>query len=176
MTNALSPSSPSLLQRAWAYFAPSGPGGYWLMFVCAAAVLGGAYGFQYSGYAPCKLCWYQRYPYMVAIPLALVLALKPSLLSRRVGFTLLGLCFIATSFIGFFHAGVEYGYWDGPSTCSGALDLSGSIDDALAAIENAKMIRCDEVSWSLFSISMAGYNAIIAAGLAFYCTSAARKA
>ena len=35
----------------------------------------------------------------------------------------------------------------------------------MAVLEKAPVVRCDEVAWSLFGISMAGWNAILSAGL-----------
>jgi disulfide bond formation protein DsbB len=36
------------------------------------------------------------------------------------------------------------------------------------------VVRCDEVAWSLFGISMAGYNALISLGLAVFGLAALR--
>ena len=54
--------------------APQGSGGQ-LNTRVAAALLGGAYVSQYGfGLYPCEMCWWQRYPHIAAIVLA-VLAL-----------------------------------------------------------------------------------------------------
>ena len=70
---------------------------------------------------------------------------------------------IATSgLIGGFHAGVEYGWWEGLTTCS--TSVSGSGEDFLKSIMNAPLVRCDVAPWTLFGISLAGFNFLLSFG------------
>ena len=66
-----------------------------------------------------------------------------------------------------YHVGVEQKWWEGPSSCTSSglneLDINALKD----AIMSAPVIRCDDVAWSLFGISMAGYNLLLALGAAF---------
>lgn len=138
-----------------------------IALMASVLILAAAYGFEAAGYAPCKLCWYQRYPYMAVILVAgAALALRAD---RRATLLLVvaGL-FELTGWIGFFHAGVEYGWWPGPESCTGLPDTAGDADAFLRRIEGAAVIRCDAASWSLFGVSMAGYNFILAMVLAVY--------
>ena len=69
--------------------------------------------------------------------------------------------FIWGAFMGTYHAGVEWGFWPGPATCSGsAVDL-GSAGSLLERLETVKVIRCDEVQWRFLGLSLAGYNVLI---------------
>ena len=136
--------------------------------LAAAVILGGAYGFQMAGFPPCELCWYQRYPYMailVLFPLARLFGAQHSMWLLLV---FAGL-FELTGWIGFYHAGIEYGFWSGPDGCTGGPDFSGPNADPLAAIMAQPIVRCDEIPWSLFGISMAGYNTLLAMALAIFC-------
>jgi disulfide bond formation protein DsbB len=130
------------------------------------ALLGGAYASQYlGGLHPCEMCWWQRYPHMVAIPLALMAYAAQS--QRRISglFTGLAAGAIAISgLIGLFHAGVEYGWWEGLTACSTALGSGGG--DILDSIMAAPITRCDVAPWSLLGISMAGYNGLLSVGAA----------
>ncbi len=81
----------------------------------SVALLGGAFVFQALGYAPCKMCYWQRYPHAVAILIGVV-ALA---LGRRWLAWLGALAALATSGIGVFHSGVERDLWEGPSSCTG---------------------------------------------------------
>ena len=131
-----------------------------LALLVPAALLGGALLSQYvGGLHPCEMCHWQRWPHGLAIGLALgaFLFKAPSLGATML--TALAAAAIAVSgAIGVFHAGVEYGWWEGLTTCtaSGAM----SLDDLL----NVPLVRCDEVQWSLFGISMAGWNALLSFG------------
>lgn len=121
-----------------------------------AALLGGAYLSQYGfGLFPCEMCWWQRYPHFAALAFGLLsLVAEP----RRLWIALAGIAIISSGVIGGFHAGIEYGWWEGLSQCTSALDTSG---DAMEAIMNAPMVRCDAAPWTLFGISLAGFNFLI---------------
>jgi len=66
---------------------------------------------------------------------------------------------LVSGIIGGFHAGVEYGWWEGLTACSSSVDNSSG--DPLSAIMNAPLIRCDVAPWTLAGISLAGFNAMI---------------
>ncbi|RMF07414.1 MAG: disulfide bond formation protein B [Alphaproteobacteria bacterium] len=140
-----------------------------LLALCAVSMLGAAYVFQYwGGLAPCELCWWQRYVYMAAIPVALAaFALDGPGGGLHAGLLLglLALVFAGSAGLAGYHVGVEQGWWEGPAACS-AFALEGSLEDMVSKLIAAPVVRCDEVAWSLFGVSMAGYNAIISISLA----------
>lgn len=131
---------------------------YMLALLIPAALMGGALIAQFVfGLPPCEMCWWQRYPHIAAIVMALIAQVQ-----RRTGGgdMLVTLAAVATGLsglIGAFHAGVEYGWWEGITTCS-SHKLG---DDPLAAIMAAPVIRCDVAPWTLFGVSLAGYNFLI---------------
>ena len=129
----------------------------WLALGVPALLLAGAYLSQYGfGLYPCEMCWYQRYPHFAALALALVsFTARP----KPLWIGLAALAILASGLIGAFHAGVEYGWWRGVTGCTNPIDNSGG--DALAAIMNAPLIRCDVAQWTLAGISLAGFNALI---------------
>ena len=135
----------------------------------SGALLGGAYYFQYVvGLPPCEMCYWQRWPHMVAIVAGL--AAFASFASPRLALVLLLTAIaalIVTSALGVFHAGVEYRFWPGPQACSGNIPRGLSAEELKKALFGAKMVRCDETAWSMWGISMAGWNAILSGGLAF---------
>ena len=125
---------------------------------------GGALLSQYGfGLAPCEMCYWQRWPHQAAIILALLALLLRRSDSAMRTLTLLAAVAIAISgAIGVFHAGVEYGFWEGITTC--ATGSAGPV--SLDAIMNAPLIRCDTAQWTLLGISLAGFNAIFSLGAA----------
>jgi disulfide bond formation protein DsbB len=129
----------------------------WLALGVPALLLAGAYLSQYGfGLYPCEMCWYQRYPHFAAVALALVsFVARP----KPLWIGLAALAILASGLIGAFHAGVEYGWWHGVTPCTNPIDNSGG--DALAAIMNAPLIRCDVAQWTLAGVSLAGFNALI---------------
>ncbi len=135
---------------------------HWLALLLPAALLGGALISEHVfGLYPCEMCMWQRWPHMVAIVFAIL-----ALIFRSQNWSWLlvigaALAIIVSGLIGGFHAGVEYGWWEGITSC--ATNLADS-DDLLGSIMNAPLVRCDVAPWSLFGISLAGYNFLLSVG------------
>lgn len=148
-TTAARPATPVALARAVALGVP-------------AALLGGAYLSQYAGgLYPCEMCYWQRWPHFFAVAVAALAFLFPAPSRNARLLTALAAIAIAVSgVIGVFHAGVEYGWWQGLTRCAsgGAMTLD--------EIMNVPLVRCDQVQFTFLSVSMAGWNAIISLGSA----------
>ena len=133
------------------------------IFAITAAILLGAYGFEYMGYAPCELCLMQRYAYYAVIPLSLIFSLlNPK--SQKAGLNLIGLIMFGSMIFGIYHSGVEWKWWQGPTTCTGG-GFGGGLPDL-----SKKAVMCDQPAIRIIGLSLAGWNAIISAfvsGLAF---------
>ncbi len=135
-----------------------------LLLYGSALLLGGAYAFQYiGGLEPCQLCLYQRIPHGLVIAITLVaLGVKPKGVALLAVLLSLGLILDISALMAGFHVGVEQKWWEGLPGCSStAISTDMSIDQLKDAIlGREKVVPCDEVVWSLFGISMAGYNFI----------------
>ncbi len=131
-----------------------------------ALLIAGAYVSEYGfGLYPCEMCWWQRYAHFVAIALALL----STRVAPRALLPFAALAIMISGLIGLFHAGVEYGWWEGVTGCANAAGVSGGAGgDPLEAIMNAPLVRCDEAPWRLLGVSLAGWNALLSffAGLA----------
>lgn len=143
-------------------------------------LLGGALVSQYVfGLTPCEMCMWQRWPHLVAIFFALdAIALRGRPAISVIFVALAALAIAVSGGIGVFHAGVEYHWWEGITTCSTAVS-GATAQDVLANIMAAPLVRCDVAQWTLFGISLAGYNAIFSLGsavLIFWLLSRIRSA
>ncbi|WP_395329815.1 disulfide bond formation protein B [Novosphingobium sp. BL-8H] len=119
--------------------------------------LAGAYISQYGfGLHPCEMCWWQRYGQMFALPFA-VLAFFWRPVRPLVAVAALGI--LSSGLIGGYHAGVEYGWWEGFTACTASPFAAGT--DPMAAIMAAPLIRCDVAPWTLGGISLAGFNFLL---------------
>ncbi|CAN7713525.1 disulfide bond formation protein B [Bradyrhizobium sp. LjRoot220] len=132
----------------------------------AAATLAGAWFFQLVlDIRPCPLCLEQRYAYYLAVPLGLLVAFAASRDAPRpvvlAGLALLALAALANVWLGGYHAGVEWKFWQGPTDCSGPLVDLGSAGSLLQRLDTVKVIRCDDVQWRFLGLSLAGYNVLI---------------
>ena len=108
------------------------------------------------------MCWWQRYALFAALPFAVLAWLKPSA-KVLTALALLGL--LIGGLIGGYHAGVEYGWWKGLTTCTSGVSF-GDGRDPLEALTGAQMIPCDMVQWDLLGITLAGFNFLISVPLA----------
>ena len=79
---------------------------------------------------------------------------------RSLIFVGMGSMLVSTT-LAFYHVGVEQKYWSGPNSCSNASIEGLTTDQLLDQIMSAPIVRCDEVAWELFGISMAGWNVLI---------------
>src|SRR5215469_10971280 len=131
------------------------------------AALAGAWIIEFLGYKPCPLCLEERIPYYAAVPGGLVAAYLTHK-APKFGAAILAAVSAALLYnagIGVYHAGAEWHFWPGPDTCTGdAIQATGSLAKRL--MKNTDIVRCDEAALRIFGVSLAGYSALISAGLA----------
>jgi disulfide bond formation protein DsbB len=132
----------------------------------AAATLAGAWFFQLVlDIRPCPLCLEQRYAYYLAIPLGALVAFAAAKDAPRgvilAGLVILAIAALGNAWLGAYHAGVEWKFWQGPTDCSGPVVDLGSAGNLLQRLDTVKVIRCDEVQWRFLGLSLAGYNVLI---------------
>ena len=143
----------------------------WLALLVPLGLLAGAYIGQYFfRLFPCEMCWWQRYAHFAALACAL---LAMALSTKRALVVLAGAALLVAGLLGGYHAGVEYHWWEGITHCATAVKFGG---DPLDAIMRAPNIRCDEPQWSLFGVSLAGFNFLISTGAALVIFGLVRRA
>lgn len=147
-----------------------------LLAFCSAALLAGAYGFQYiGGLPPCTLCYWQRIPYVGTVAFGLVAAFsrgKP----HHLVMLLMAALFFANSALAAYHAGVEWKLLPGPTACSGTSNPSESLEDLKRRLAGTHIVRCDEAPWVFLGLSIAGWNAVAAFGLGVFAIRSSRRA
>ncbi|MCJ8520292.1 disulfide bond formation protein DsbB [Pseudorhizobium tarimense] len=170
MAAALSPDA----SRRYAFYAG-------VVTLGMTATVGGALAFQYvGGYIPCALCLLQRNPYYYSIPLGIAALLAtalrlPSWVIRSL-LAAIGMMMLVGAGMGVYHAGVEWGFWEGPATCAtsapGVSTNAGSLLDDLNAFHGPS---CTEASLRVLGLSFAGWNVIASLILAAIAFAGARK-
>lgn len=147
-----------------------------LVLAASVAALAAAFLAQYvAGLEPCPLCVWQRYPYGATLLLgaaALCTAERGRWPAALIA--LAAAAFAADAAIAFYHVGVEEGWYEGLAACAAGGGTPATVDALRAQLLDAPPPpRCDEVAWSLFGVSMAGYNMMYAASLAGFSLAAA---
>jgi disulfide bond formation protein DsbB len=136
-----------------------------LAFVLGLVTIIAAWGSQLiGGLAPCELCLEQRWAYYYGLPLLLAVLVTWNRLPLTVWYIAMAIItaiFAWGTYMGAFHAGVEWGFWPGPTACTGL----GEAMDFNSLNTMTPVIGCDVVQFRLFGISLAGYNALISLGI-----------
>jgi disulfide bond formation protein DsbB len=130
------------------------------------------------GLAPCAMCYWQRWPHMAAVAIAVLAAARlPAAAGVAVGAA--GAAAAGTSAaLGAYHSGVERGWWPGPASCSGSgQDLGGLSGAALLDPAGAApVVLCDEIAWTFLGLSMANWNTVASLALAALWLASALRA
>ena len=143
----------------------------WILVAASIATLAGAYFFEHVlGYIPGSLCLQGRAPHYFAIGAALIAGLLSREANIGIGVLIfLGLCFAAYMAgvgISAYHIGVEQKWWEGPVACGSGNLVAGSLEELQSALQGRiHAPRCDEAAWSLFGVSLAGFNLLISLAL-----------
>jgi disulfide bond formation protein DsbB len=134
-----------------------------LAFILGLVAILGAWGSQlFGGLVPCELCLEQRLAYYWGLPVIaaiLVLWNRLPLTVWYVAMAAAAAIFAWGAYMGIYHAGVEWGFWPGPTACTGLGDPNLSFEDLGNEIE--AVIPCDKVQFRFLGISLAGYNALV---------------
>ncbi|WEJ58951.1 disulfide bond formation protein B [Devosia sp. FJ2-5-3] len=132
-----------------------------LAFLLGLATILGALASQYiGGLYPCELCLEQRMAYYIGLPILLGVLVLWNRLPLALWFALMAIAtaiFAWGTYMASYHAGVEWGFWPGPTACTGVGE-SFSFDQLNSM---TPVIGCDVVQFRFLGLSLAGYNALI---------------
>ena len=144
--------------------------------LASSAALVAAFTVQYLfGLEPCVLCLYQRVPYGATAGLAIVGAVLAG--EGRMSGVIVGLCgvvFLAGAGLAFYHVGVEQHWWGSIAACGGAAPGDMTMEQLRAGLAAQPPKPCDQVDWTLFGVSLAGYNVLSSLSLAVFSLAGAR--
>ncbi|HVH78402.1 MAG TPA: disulfide bond formation protein B [Stellaceae bacterium] len=146
-----------------------------IVLVTSGMVLGSALLSQYwGGLAPCELCLLERWPWFAAIMIGVASWLLGDRLTLPVPAILLAIVFIVSAGLAFYHVGVEQHWFRGPIACTGSPGAGAqTLDDLRRQLLAAQPVMCDQVQWSLFGISLAGFNLLGSLVMAAFCAGSA---
>ena len=123
-----------------------------------------AYVIEYVlGHEPCKLCVYQRFPYIISILLvSSILLIKKNV---KIHLLLLSLVSLLGAVLAFYHFGIEQGFFSESIVCeSQNLEEGLTKQDVLEQLKQ-NTISCKEVNFTIFGFSLAAINTIFSIAL-----------
>ena len=132
-----------------------------ISFLVSSIMLISAFYLEYfHGALPCDLCITQRWFHgaIIAYSLVIIFILNKTSISKKL--LLLGgtILWLLSSVAGLYHFGIEMNFWTGPDGCSSNIDFS---KDTLKYLLSKSPIKCDEVMFKIFGLSLAGWNALV---------------
>src|SRR6266513_3060852 len=153
----------SLSTRAFAGF----------VLIASAVVLGTALLSQYwGGLAPCELCLVQRWPWAATVVISLIVLL----VGERAPLSWVALVFAVVFVIGvvlaFYHVGVEQQWFAGPTACTASSGGAMTLDQMKQQILGTAPVLCDRPAWTLFGVSLAGWNLLASLIMTGCCLAA----
>ena len=110
---------------------------------------------------PCKLCIYQRIPYII-ITIIVVIDLTKLFkkLSSKIISLIIEILLIVNFSIAIFHYGIEKRFFKFQSGCVNNLNDAGNFEDYKKMLANQDYVLCDQVSYEFLGVSMNIWNVI----------------
>ena len=143
------------------------------VLIASAVVLGTALLSQYwGGLAPCELCLLQRWPWGAAIVISFVVLMVGEYARLDWVALLLALVFAVSVVFAIYHVGVEQHWVAGPSACTAGPGGAMTLEQMKQQILGTAPVLCDRPAWTLFGVSLAGFN-LLASLVMFGCCIAA---
>ncbi len=129
-----------------------------ILFIILAALIS-AFIIQYGlGHQPCKLCLYQRIPYILSIFLIIKILLFTKY--KKITLFFLVIIFVASMCLSFYHFGIEQGFFSELTSCT-TNNLSDSLSkEQLMDQLSQKNISCSDSSFKILGLSLASINSI----------------
>jgi disulfide bond formation protein DsbB len=144
-----------------------------LILAASVAVLAGALLSQHwGGLAPCELCLVQRWPWGAAVAISLVALMVPNRPALTWVALALAAVFATGSALAFYHVGVEHHWFAGPTACTAGASAADTVEALKARILGQMPVCCDEPAWSVWGISLAGWNLLASLVMCGSCLAA----
>ena len=131
-----------------------------ISFIISSLMLLSAIYLEYfHGALPCDLCITQRWFHgaIIAYSFTIILIINKSFISNKLLILVGAILWLSSFLAGLYHFGIEMNFWTGPDGCSSNIDFS---KDTLTYLLNKSPIKCDEVTFEILGLSLAGWNAL----------------
>ena len=146
-----------------------------ITFTVSICIIVAVHYIEYIGYPPCDLCLKQRWPWYLVLIISFISLFLNKKLYPWNRFALIILFAGSTIFSGW-HAGIEWGFWSGPTTCTSTNLAIISHSDFLGTIENIRsLVPCNEADFKILGLSLAVYNFISSLLMLIYTSLFMRK-
>src|SRR5882672_4656903 len=142
------------------------------VLIVSAIVLGTVLLSQFwGGLAPCELCLMQRWPWDVAIVIAIVVLFAGERAPLSWAALIFAFVFAVSVAFAFYHVGVEQHWFAGPTACTSNAGTATSVEELKRQILGQQAVLCDRPAWTFFGVSLAGLNFLGSLVMAEICVA-----
>ena len=129
------------------------------LLIFISSILISAFVIEYElGHKACKLCIYERIPYILSVLLIIKILLFKKY--EKITLLILSLVFTISLFLAFYHFGIEQGFFNESFVCK-TQNLSETLSKEQLLEELKKSsISCKDVSFKILGLSLASINTI----------------
>ena len=128
-----------------------------IFIISLISLLSALYIEFFLGYAPCKLCIYQRIPYLIAIFLTFM---GMSYFKNLIWLYALLIVFFSSFLLSGYHFGIEQGIFSEFSGCTGN-SLNIIDKNELLKLLSSEVNSCKNVEFKIFGLSLAAINLLL---------------
>ena len=135
-----------------------------ILFYSLLAISFALYVEHILGYKACKLCLYQRVPYIIAIFISFI---GYNYFKNNKILILIVVIFLISALVSGYHYGIENNIFEEFSGCAtNSLEIVNKTE--LLKSLNENVISCKDVNFKLFGISLAGINLLFSLLIIIY--------
>ena len=135
-----------------------------ILFYSLLAIFFALYVEYILGYKPCKLCLYQRLPYIIAIFVSII---GYNYFNNDKILILIVITFIISILISGYHYGIENNIFEEFSGCAAkSLEITDKTELLKSLSDN--VVSCKDIDFKLFGISLAGINLLFSLLIVIY--------
>lgn len=139
-------------------------------FICVGILITAYIMEHFFGILPCQMCLYERNIFMAV---GLISFLGFFLIPARfhsLTLIILGFVFMGGAIFASYHVAIQQHWVALPAFCaSNDFSAMDSVESLREQMLKTPLVRCDQVTWSLFGLSLAAYNALLSFVLAITC-------
>ena len=136
-----------------------------ILLISLSAIIFALYVQFELNFAPCKLCFWQRYPYYALILLSFL-----RVMNVKIDFHLQLLAISANILFASYHMLIENAILPAPLNCASSVDMTVLMDpaDLLEKIKKTKATSCAQIPFTIFGLSMTGWNLLLNFAMMIY--------
>ena len=135
-----------------------------ILFYSLVAIFFALYTEYILGFKPCKLCLYQRIPYIIAIFISFI---GYNYFKNDTILIFIVIIFLISALISGYHYGIENNIFEEFSGCTNnSLEIVDKTE--LLKSLNNNVVSCKDVNFKLFGISLAGINLLFSLLIVIY--------